>query len=99
MAGRAFLWPGAHFYGRVRIVMAGRAFLWPGRAFLRIFAAGVDGAADKATGSVVSGPTTASGTKKVVPPDAARWHRPRPPNPGTRLDTRLFFFLLFFCSN
>ena len=71
----------AHFYGRPRIFMA--------RA--RIFAAGIDTAADKATGLVVSGPTTAPGTKKVAPPDAARWHRPRPRNPGTRLDTRSFF--------
>ncbi len=81
IVGCAFLWPGAHFYGRARIVIA--------RA--RIFAAGIDGATDEATGSVVSGPTTALGRTEVVPPDAARWHRPRPFNPGTRLDTRLFF--------
>ena len=76
-----FLRSGAHFYGRARIFVA--------RA--RIFAAGIDGAADKATGSVVGGPPKRFGNTKVVPLDAARWHRPRPFNPGTRLDTRLVF--------
>ena len=122
MVGRALLWPGAHFYGRVRIFIAGAricsararifsvnicllmvgcAFLWPGAHFYgrariviaraRIFAAGIDNATDEGTGSVVSGPNTTPGKTKVVPLDAARWHRPRPFSPGTRLDTRLVF--------
>ena len=76
-----FLRSGAHFYGRARIFVA--------RA--RIFAAGIDGAADKATGSVVGGPPKRLGNTPVVPLDAARWHRPRPFNPGTRLATHLVF--------
>ena len=96
VAGRAFLSPGRAFLeskfvfkGRVRIFMAGRAFLWPGRAFLQ---PGSTAQADEATGSVVGGPPKRFGKAAIVPLDAVRWHRPRPPNPGTRLDTRSFFF-------
>ena len=66
----------------------------PARIFIaraRILAAGIDNATDEATGSVVSDPNTAPGKTKIVPLDAARWHRPRPFNPGTRLNARLFF--------